>query len=120
MRLSTFARQSGICFAVLLLAHLARPGASLAEDGYRLWLRYDRIDKPEVRAAYRAALTELEITTLSPTLAIAKAELRIGLLGLLGKCPPIVTASTNNGALIVGTPQSSKTIARLDQQNPES
>lgn len=117
MRLSIFAGQSGICFAVVLLAHLARPGSSLAEDGYRLWLRYDLIDKPEVRTAYRAALTELEITTLSPTLAIAKEELRIGLLGLLGKCPPFVPAITHNGALIVGTPQSSKTIARLDLQN---
>ena len=34
-----------------------------AEDGYRLWLRYDRIDDAGLRAGYIAAVSTIEIAT---------------------------------------------------------
>jgi len=59
-----------------------------AEDGYRLWLRYDRIDDGALRAAYAAATGTVVLETPSvghsPTLAAAQDELSRGLGGLLG------------------------------------
>jgi alpha-glucuronidase len=62
--------------------------AARAEDGYRLWLRYDRIADDAQRAAYAKALGHVVLATPagtdSPTLAAARAELMTGLSGLLG------------------------------------
>jgi alpha-glucuronidase len=59
-----------------------------AEDGYRLWLRYDRIADEALRAGYAAAITEVVLASpgrdVSPTLAAAQNELSAGLNGLLG------------------------------------
>jgi alpha-glucuronidase len=70
---------------VLLLATAA---ALRAEDGYRLWLRYDRVADEGLRAAYAAGTREIRLSTPagaeSPTLAAAREELTLGLAGLLG------------------------------------
>ena len=61
---------------------------SHAEDGYRLWLRYDPIADQAQRTSYQKALNEIVLTTASgiesPTIAAARAELKTGLQGLLG------------------------------------
>jgi alpha-glucuronidase len=90
---------------------------SQAEDGYRLWLRYDRITDAKKLNAYKAALTEIYLKDDSPTLKAASEELSNGLAGLLGIRLPFLRTITKHGALIVGTPQSSETIAALDLQN---
>ena len=65
-------------------------GASraFADDGYRLWLRYDRIADESLRTADAAALSHLVLATPdgtdSPTLTAARNELTAGLKGLLG------------------------------------
>lgn len=72
-------------------------GASLltarAEDGYRLWLRYDRIADEALRAKYIASIAEVRLScpqsTETPTLAAARRELEVGLRGLLGVDIPI-------------------------------
>ncbi len=73
--------------ALGLLAALAVCCAR-AEDGYRLWLRYDRIDDEALRAAYAAAARNVVLETPnasdSPTLSAARDELIAGLRGLLG------------------------------------
>jgi alpha-glucuronidase len=59
-----------------------------AEDGYRLWLRYERITDESLRASYAAAITEVVLASpgsgVSPTLTAAQDELAAGLNGLLG------------------------------------
>lgn len=64
-----------------------------AEDGYRLWLRYDRIADDAQRTAYAAALGHVVLATPagtdSPTIAAARDELMTGLSGLLGITPVI-------------------------------
>lgn len=59
-----------------------------AEDGYRLWLRYDLIQDETRRSTLRAALQEVIFITPkgedSPTLQAARRELAEGLCGLLG------------------------------------
>ncbi|HEY4988628.1 MAG TPA: alpha-glucuronidase family glycosyl hydrolase [Opitutaceae bacterium] len=64
-----------------------------AEDGYRLWLRYDPVDDAELRASYadatRRIVLETPSGTDSPTLLAARGELADGLRGLLGASPPV-------------------------------
>jgi alpha-glucuronidase len=62
-----------------------------AEDGYRLWLRYDRL-------AGATPIPAVELATLSgrdsPTLEAARRELTDGLAGLLGNAPSIAIVAT--------------------------
>jgi alpha-glucuronidase len=90
------------------LASLLSP----AEDGYRLWLRYDKIDDPTLLAGYRKALTAMVFPTASPTLLVARTELDDALQSLLDKKVPARTDITDN-SILAGTPSSSPIIARL-------
>ena len=56
-----------------------------AEDGYRLWLRYDQLKNVALRTGYEARLASISLPGNSPTLQVARKELQIGLIGLLGK-----------------------------------
>jgi alpha-glucuronidase len=64
-----------------------------AEDGYRLWLRYDRIGDETLRAGYAAAAQRIVLAAsgdaASATLAAARDELTSGCSGLLGTTPKI-------------------------------
>ncbi len=83
------------------------------EDGYRLWLRYDRIDDEDKRKRYRAQIAALTVAGDSPTLAVATEELKLGLEGLLGEKVRVEPTVTRSGTLIVGTPRNSPWIASL-------
>jgi alpha-glucuronidase len=88
----------------------------MIEDGYRLWLRYDRIADQERLAEYRAACAALacEAPSPSPTLRAAREELEGGLGGLLGTPPAsVMGVRAQAGALVVGTPASSPAVAAL-------
>ena len=74
---------------------------ALAEDGYRLWLRYDAIQNAKLAATYRSSATELVFPATSDILESAKNELRSGLEGLLHARPRIVNKLTANGAILV-------------------
>ncbi|MDZ7288740.1 MAG: alpha-glucuronidase [candidate division KSB1 bacterium] len=91
--------------------------SSQAEDGYRLWLRYDPITNVEKLGAYRSTLTAINLEGDSPIIEAAREELCNGLSGLLGTRLPFVKKLTQPGALVVGTPQHSKTIAVLGLQD---
>ena len=56
-----------------------------AEDGYRLWLRYNKIDDRNLLQQYRNKISFLQFTDTSLTLLAAKDELINGLQGLLDK-----------------------------------
>lgn len=69
---------------VVLFAVVLGFAAARAEDGYRLWLRYDRVNDENLRREY-GELTELvNASDESPTLQAARQELAEGLRGLLG------------------------------------
>jgi alpha-glucuronidase len=95
----------------LLSATLTRPAA--AEDGYDLWLRYPQVSAPWL-GTYQQSLTQLVAGTDSPTLRIVQEELVRGLDGLLDDAPPVSSTVDRAGALVFGTPRSSKVIAALD------
>lgn len=91
-------------------------GFAQAEDGYRLWLRYDLITEAEKLSVYKAAFIAINMEGNSPTLNTARKELSTGLAGLLGRQLAFVQEITQDGVLVVGTPQSSPMIAALNLQ----
>jgi alpha-glucuronidase len=86
------------CFIIL---HLS----VLAEDGYRLWLRYDKINNPTLLQHYTNSITSIHIYGSSPTLTVAKKEMENGLEGLLGK-NIFYRNQVNSGSIIIFTKSS--------------
>jgi alpha-glucuronidase len=74
-------RRAAICALVLVVLSAA---PAPAEDGYELWLRYEPVSDPALRASYRRALSRMLMPGNSPTLRAAREELVRGLGGLLG------------------------------------
>ncbi len=69
-----------------------------AEDGYRLWLRYDLITDESLRASYVHSLSRINFITrsgvVSPTISVAREELIAGINGLTGLKSEIALGSS--------------------------
>jgi alpha-glucuronidase len=79
----------------------------IAEDGYRLWLRYQPIAEAGPLAEARALCASIFMPATTPTLAAARDELAYGLGGLLGLDGPGAVRFCDSAAaatLIAGTP----------------
>jgi alpha-glucuronidase len=86
-----------------------------ADDGYRLWLRYDPLPARMI-SIYRPHVTNVVVSGKSTTLDAIRTELMNGASGLLDSPVPAVEEVNQDGALVVGTPQSSPVIAGLHWQ----
>src|SRR5687768_10581459 len=86
----------------LLLLIIFVGGAAHGEDGYRLWLRFDKIKNVTLLQQYRNAVSGLHITGKSATIQLASDELQTALSGLLDR-PLAVHAKPENGSLLVAT-----------------
>ena len=109
-------RQSVLFRSVLpwcVLLSAAAPGPPPAEDGYDLWLRYRLVADAERLGEYRAALSHLVVEGDSPTLRAARDELTVGLHGLLGTEVRRADRVRGDGAIIAGTPRTSRLVAAL-------
>ncbi|WP_373514787.1 alpha-glucuronidase family glycosyl hydrolase [Persicitalea sp.] len=72
------------------------------DDGYRLWLKYDRIQDAAKRTAYNRSAQFITMNSDHPTLQAAADELKMGLAGLLGQSIPILDkAGTRSGGIIL-------------------
>src|SRR5690349_5556008 len=100
---------SAFCMFVLCLAR--------AEDGYRLWLRYDRVKNQALLQAYRQSITGLCLNGESATIGAVREELLRALEGLLGRAPALTTTAAAH-TIIAGTPASAAFIASLPLQEP--
>ncbi len=92
------------CFLLCLIL-----GTSLivrAEDGYRLWMRYEKVSNPAILKHYLNTIQGLALERTSPTLKIAGQELELGITSLLGK-QPTITSQISKGTLVAGTATSS-------------
>lgn len=58
---------------------------AFADNGYRLWLRYDKIGNATLLQQYRGSIQSINFPETTPTLAVARKELQMGLQGLLDK-----------------------------------
>jgi len=73
-----------------------------AEDGYRLWLRYDKIQDEKLLSAYQNAIQTIVIQGNSETTDVIKNELKTGLSGLLGTKIKFDEGIHNDGTLVIG------------------
>ncbi len=85
-----------------------------ADDGYRLWLRYDRVSDQALLEKYRNSINAWLVDGDSPVFASAAKELQTGLEGLLGEAVPVVKSVRKSGTIVAGTARSSKIIASLN------
>ncbi len=97
----------------LFIIALALQIPAAAEDGYRLWLRYDLLPRRMIEA-YRPQVTCVVAPGDSATHDAIRAELVNGFMGLLGRSVPVAKDVDRDGAIVVGTPKSSPFIAGLN------
>jgi alpha-glucuronidase len=99
------------CLCRLLYAAVLLTGTGIADDGRRLWLRYDLLEGPSLLQC-RTRLTQIVIPQ-TPLFTAVREELTAALSGLLGKDIPVVTSPTQDGALIAGTPDTCSAVRSL-------
>lgn len=99
---------------ILVILLISGFGNLKAEDGYRLWLRYDKLSDIKLLNQYSAAVTGWLMEGKSPSQNVAGKELNDGLAGLLGKQIARVTSVKRDGIVVVGTAESSAIIASLN------
>jgi len=77
-------------------------GNAYSDDGYRLWLRYDKIESEAIRKAYLQNINHIIVDGNSPILQSAEKELVIGLSGLLNQSIPSIKKQVNTAGVIAG------------------
>ena len=87
---------------------------SLADDGYDLWLRYNRVTDQTKLEQYRALIKGFHIQGNSPTLHIVHKELSRGLSGLLDATILSDSSTTVQGVLWLSTPNTSSLPAQMN------
>ncbi|ARS36455.1 alpha-glucuronidase family glycosyl hydrolase [Pontibacter actiniarum] len=106
-------KRKPVSLLLLLLFLLSANHRLLAEDGYRLWQRYEQVQDAARLQAYRQALNELVVQGNSPTLTVAQQELQTGLSSLLGQPLAAVKSPTKQNILVAGTPSGSALVKEL-------
>ena len=90
-------------------------GCVKADDGYRLWLRYDQLPSRSLDR-YRELIKSIAVEGKSATFDFIRDELSQGCAGLLGM--PVAVGIRDDASVIVGLPQTS-TLIRKMQWEPE-
>jgi alpha-glucuronidase len=108
--MKVYLKTAGLMLFILMSLY---PGELRAEDGYRLWLRYDREKDKNLITQYKVHATELVIESNDPVITAAREELQEGLKGLIGKKIPVRKKVSRDGAIIIGTPEGSSIIGGL-------
>ncbi|MCB2409728.1 alpha-glucuronidase family glycosyl hydrolase [Hymenobacter lucidus] len=88
---------------LLLLFFVGAAHRSLADDGYRLWLKYDLISDAGLRKDYQKAAGVIVSQGSSPILKTAAEELQQGLQGMVGQTVSIVSAAKKGQGSVVLT-----------------
>jgi alpha-glucuronidase len=106
-------RHPFLLLAWVLLLAMVPARSTLAEDGYRLWLRYPPLSEERRQRAQARISGILASPTPSPAAQAALDELQRGLAGLLARPVPR-TGQPHSGALVLGTPATLPLIRSLD------
>jgi alpha-glucuronidase len=109
----TFTRREFVGATVGSVALLSQLDAQSMpdEDGSRLWLRYDSLGRLGDRN--RPHLRQVLVGGNSPTARVAREELTSGIAGMVGAAAA-VAGPIQDGAVVVGTPETSPIVARLN------
>jgi alpha-glucuronidase len=95
---------------------LLTPVLLKADDGYRLWLRYELIADQQKLSDYRNRLRGWLVDSNTPTALVIKKELQLALTGLLGKPVPELKGPVAEGSLLIGT-ANAPTLSSLGLKN---
>ena len=102
-----------VILTVIFLAGFGLLNPAKADDGYRLWLKYDQISDKTYLKECNTTLAGVMITGDSPVMSAAHDELIAGLAGMTGRQVTEVSSLKTNGTLVAGTFRSSLLIASL-------
>lgn len=97
-------------FLYLLLSSVC----AFADDGSRLWLKYDLLADVQQRDAYLKSTQFVAANSSHPTIKVAVQELEMGLKGLLGKAPALVQTATKSGGIILNVAPNSPSTLQQD------
>jgi len=100
--------KSVLFFLMLLLTSVVN-----AEDGYRLWMRYDKVSNSSLLAKYKTSIQFPFVAGVSETTSVIQDELSNGLSGLLGVKIVCNAGSKTISTLICGTANQSPEINSL-------
>ena len=93
-------RQAGYAFVLLVLLC----GYVKADDGYRLWLRYDPLPARPAEM-YRGRVKSIAVQGRSATFDLIRAEFRQSCASLLGT--QLGVGERDDASVVVGMPQTS-------------
>jgi alpha-glucuronidase len=100
-------------FHVLLAVLLCAATTTVySEDGYQLWLRYNKLTDAAFLNQYKVYTQAIVLEKESPTLLLAQQELQRALQGLL-QTHATFTNTWQGSGIVIGTPSSSGIIASL-------
>ena len=88
-----------------------------ADDGYKLWMSYKKLDDEAMLREYQLAFSSIVVQGESETLSAVREEIKKGLDGLLGDDLPVSKILPVGSALIIGTPKQSQLIQKLNLSN---
>ncbi|MEG8990586.1 alpha-glucuronidase family glycosyl hydrolase [Ignavibacteria bacterium 4148-Me] len=104
--------KTSLLITTLIISFFINRTNLYSEDGYRLWLRYDKVTNKSLLKSYTTQIKYLLVDNNSPTLSAVKEELQNGLTGLLGKNIPVISA-TKNRTVIASNYKKSKILKEL-------
>ena len=87
---------------ILLLVLILTINFLYAEDGYRLWLRYDKISNTTLLSQYKKAIASPFVLGESATIQVIKQELSTALSGLTGTNVVCNNATISTATLLFG------------------
>jgi len=99
-----------LIIGIVLLATIG----SNANDGYKLWLGYEKVSDDQLLSAYRSTLHSITSQGQSPTINVATDELQRGLSKLLDREMPVREERSDRAGIVIGTPNNSEMIAAMD------
>ncbi len=103
--------------ALALIIPSATPAR--ADDGYRLWLKFDAIRDEQYLMRCREAIGSVSVSGSSETCRIVRDQLKHGLGGLLGRPVTVETRDRRKTSVYVGTPRSSAFIRKVLSSFPQ-
>ena len=96
-------------FVLLVIVLLFANYSGFSKDGYELWLNYSPVSK-SLQEDYRKEITGFAVYGASPTLQIARNELKTGLTSLFGLPAVEISGTATGNVVIVGIPGSSEAL----------
>ncbi len=89
----------------------------MADDGYRLWLKYDKIENQKLLRTYLSNIKGWIAEGESPTIEVAKQEIQKGLSELLGKKIKQLNSISKDGIIVLANYNNSNLLKGINLSN---